>query len=172
VKKLLSALGVAILLAAGPASADLIFDFSGVSFDDGGTLTGSFITDDGTTSLLDWDVTTSGGTLPGFHYTSSNTVSFSSITPLGGILVVETAGLEHLLQVTFAGPLSPSGAGITLGMFDSFEQTPGGPPQPHRVITAGSAVVGTTAVPEPSTIALLGIAVLGVAGFVRRNRQR
>ena len=163
-KRFLSAVATALVLAAGPASADIIFTLSG-SLDDGGTVSGTFTTDDAIGSLLDYDLTTSGAN--GFTY--NTTTAPQNFSSLPNILVVETADLSHLLQVTFAGGLTATGGNIVAGGFDSFEQIPGGA---HREITAGSAAVGTTAVPEPSTIALLGLAVLGVAGFVRRNRQR
>ena len=118
------------------------------------------------TSLIDWDITTAGGALTGFHYTTGTTTSFSS---LPGILVVETSGLEHLLQVTFEPPgLAPPGTTMHLGQFDSFEQDQTGT---HRQILAGSAVVGAAPVPEPSTIALLAMAGLGLVGFARRRRN-
>jgi hypothetical protein len=49
----------------------------------------------------------------------------------------------------------------------SFEQIPGGT---HREITAGSAGLGTTTVPEPATLALLAFGVLGLAIRARNRR--
>ena len=40
------------------------------------------------------------GTLAGFDYTPGTTTSFSS---LPAILVLETASLDHLIQLTFRG---------------------------------------------------------------------
>jgi hypothetical protein len=162
-KRFLSAVATALLLAAGPASADIIFTLSG-ALDDGGTVSGSFTTDDAVLSLLDYDITTSGSN--GFTY--NTTTAPQNLSSLPFILVVETADLSHILEVTFAGGLTATGANVLVGAFDSFEQIPGGT---HRQITQGSAAVSTTPVPEPSTIALLGIAVLGIAAFVRRKRR-
>jgi hypothetical protein len=155
-------LALAGSFAAGHASATILYTFSGATFSDGGTLTGTFTTNDAMNALVDFDVTTSGGSLVGFHYTTGVAVSFSS---LPGILVLETPSLTHLLQVTFSG-LTALGGPIKIGTFDSFEQDPTGA---HRQIVAGAVVVRPATVPEPSTIALVSISLLGLLGFVRRR---
>lgn len=165
-RRLLSAVaifGLALSLAAGQASADRLYTFAGVTFNDGGTLTGTFTTNDLINTLLNYDITTSPGVGIGFNYTPTTApVSFSS---LPSIIVVETTGLEHLLQVTFNGGLTALGAPITIGTFDSFEQGTGGA---RRDITAGSAI---PTVPEPGTLALLSTGLAGLLGF-RWRRQR
>lgn len=161
-KRLVFLLALAGSFAALHASANIVYTFSGVTLSDGGTLTGTFTTNNAINSLVDYDITTSGGS--GFHYTTVTApISFSSLPT---ILVVETASLSHLLQVTFNGGLTALGAPILIGMFDSFEQDPSGA---HRQIVAGAAIVRPTTVPEPSTIALVSISVLGLLGFVRRR---
>ena len=161
-RRLVFLLALATSFATGHASANIIYNFSGTTFNDGGTLTGTFTTNDAINTLVTFDVTTSGGSLMGFHYTTATAVSFSS---LPAILVLETPTLTHILEVTFSG-LTAAGAPITIGPLASFEQDPSGT---HRQIVAGSAVASTTSVPEPSTIALVGISVLGLLGFVRRH---
>jgi hypothetical protein len=85
--------------------------------------------------------------------------------------VLEPASLEEILQVTFTGGLTPTGAPITIDTADSFEQSP--PTNHHRDITAGEAIVATTSVPEPSTIALTGMSALaGLLAYLRRRQQR
>jgi PEP-CTERM motif len=161
-KRFLSCVGFVLFLAAGQASASIIYTFSGVTFSDGGTLSGTFTTDDTFTTLLDYDITTSPGSGIGFHYTPATTISTS--TSLPAIIVVETADLLNILQVTFSGGLTATGAPILIGTFDSFEQGPDG----RRDITAGSAVVATA--PEPTTLGLLGIGVLGLFASLRRRQ--
>jgi hypothetical protein len=161
-RRLVFLLTLAASFAAGHASANIMYSFSGATFSDGGTLTGTFTTNDARNSLVTFDVTTSGGSLMGFHYTPATAISFSS---LPAILVLETSTLTHLIQVTFSG-LTAAGAPITIGALASFEQDPSGT---HRQIVAGAAVASTTSVPEPSTLALVSISVLGLLGFVRRR---
>lgn len=164
------ACAVGVAFSLGEASANIDYTFSGVTFDDGGTLTGTFITNDAITTLIDFDITTTAGsTNAGFHYTPG-TVG-SGPTSLPGILVLEPASLDEILQVTFDGGLTATGAQITIDPFDSFEQGP--PPGPHRDITAGEVIVRTTSVPEPSTIALAGMGALaGLLAYLRRRQQR
>jgi hypothetical protein len=98
----------------------------------------------------------------GFHYLPSTADSSSTSLPF--ILVLSDP--DHILQVTFTN-LSPTGAPITIGTFDSFEQGPSGS---RRDIVAGSVVVAS-AVPEPTTFSLASTAVV-VAGAVLTYRRR
>jgi hypothetical protein len=158
-----------LLLAGGQASADIVFTLTNVPLSDGGFLNGTFTTTDAITGgLVDFDLTTSGGALAGFEYTPATAIS--SPTDLPSIIVVETAALDHLLEVTFQPPLNAAGGTIKIGDADSFEQSGTGPNIPHRSITSGEATTGTTSVPEPSTLLLLAIGVLGLLVYVQRRR--
>ncbi len=159
---LLAVAALALSLGTVEARANHVFTLSGVTFDDGGTATGTFTTDNTLTNLISYDITTSGGALAGFEYTPAGTTSFSS---LPAILVLETSSLDHLIQLTFTG-LTATGAPITIGQFDSFEQDPTGA---HRQVLAGS-VVGN-AVPEPTSLALAGTAALAGLGLWARRRR-
>lgn len=163
-KRLLAAVGMALFLAAGQASANIIFTFSGVTLSDGGTLTGTFETNDAVNSLIDYDILTAGGVLPGFHYTPLTADSGSTSLPL--ILVLEPASADPILQVTFDGGLTPLGASILIGQFDSFEQVG----DQKRPILAGS-VAPVPTVPEPGTLLLLGAGMIGVGVVALRRRH-
>ena len=164
-KRLLSAIALSLALAAGHATANVIFTFSGVTFDGGGTLTGTFTTNDALTALVDFDITTSGAN--GFHYTPGTSDGTTS-TSLPFVLVANTPPLlDNVIQITFDGGLTVSGAPIKIGTFDSFEEETG---SARRDITAGSVIVATS-VPEPSTIALFGLGVVGLAIYLRRRRK-
>ena len=162
-KRLLAAVGIVLMLAAGQAAANIIFTFSGATLSDGGSLTGTFETDDTATNLIDYDILTSGGVLTGFNYTPATANSLSS---LPFILVLEPASADPILQVTFDGGLTPLGAMILIGQFDSFEQVG----TQKRPILAGS-VAPVPTVPEPGTLLLLGAAIIG-AVILRRRQQR
>jgi len=156
-------LASSLFLGVGNASANITYAFSGVTFDDGGTLTGTFVTNDTDTALVDFDITTSVGTNIGFHYTPG-TSDGSTSTSLPAIIVANTPpSFDHILQVTFSN-LTATGSPIKIGTFDSFEQGLSGA---RRDIVAGSVV----AVPEPSTLALFGIGGLGLMGWVLRRRR-
>jgi PEP-CTERM motif len=161
--RLLATAALAIALGGVEARADHIFSLSGVTFDDGGTATGTFTTNDALNSLVSYDITTSGGTLAGFEYTPLT--SISTPTSLPSILVVETASLDHILELTFSG-LTAAGSPLTLGDNISFEQDPSGA---HRLVTAGEVVAA--AVPEPSSLLLGGLASLAGLGMWARRRR-
>ena len=77
---------------------------------DGGTLTGTFTTDNTFSTLVDFNITTSPGVGLGFTYTTVTAGSGS--TSLPAILVLSTASLSEILQVTFDGGLTATGAPI------------------------------------------------------------
>jgi len=166
--RFLAAAVLALALGAVEARADHIFTLSGVTFDDGTLATGTFSTNDGLNSLLDWDITTINGAIPGFHYLPGT--SDSSSTSLPFILVVNTPpALDHILELTFVSPLTAAGALLTLNdPTGSFEQSPNGGNK--RVLLEGS-VIGLTAVPEPASLTLAGTAALAGLGLWARRRR-
>ena len=58
--------------------------------------------------------------------------------------------IDHILEITFSGGLTTSGAPLTIDPFSSFEQGTNGA---RRDVTAGSVIVQQT-VPEPSVRAV------------------
>ncbi len=164
--RLLAAAALALALGAVEARADHVFTLSGVTFDDGGTASGTFTTDDTLKNLLDFDITTSPGTDIGFHYTSATVISTPTDLPF--ILVLETASLDHLMELTFTN-LTATGSPITLGDNVSFEQ--GTTVNARRLVTGGE-VIAAGAVPEPSSLMMGSVAALaGLAVCARRSRR-
>ncbi len=148
------------LLAGGPAKAhDDGWVLSGATLG-GATVTGVFFTN-AYDFLATWDFIETGAS--NLEFTSSApgaTVGFSSLT----ILTV-TDGLGDSLSFTFAAP-GLDGSTSPLLVISSSETyvTSGGP-----VTITGST--GEVDLPEPASIAVLGIALAGLAAS-RRRRAR
>ena len=158
---------LALYLAAGQASANITYSFSGATFSDGGMLTGTFTTNNAINSLVSANITTSPGAGGfGFTYTLGTATSFSSLPTI--LVFNSLPSADNILQVTFNPSLTAIGAPIRIGTFDSFEQRLA---LPHRTITAGAAVIAG-AIPEPESYALMlaGLSLLGLAA--RRRKQK
>jgi len=160
--RFLTAAIAALALGAAEARADQLFTLSGVVFNDGTAITGTFTTNDALNALLDFDLTTVDGAVTGLHYVPG-TVDDSS-TSLPAIIVLSTASPFRSFQLTLDG-LTTAGAPVLIGQFDSFEQTAAG----RREIVAGS-VVGA-AIPEPSSALLAGPAALAALAIATRRRR-
>lgn len=161
--RFLTAAIAALALGAAEARADQLFTLSGVVFNDGTGITGTFTTNDALNALLDFDLTTVDGAVTGLHYVPG-AVDDSS-TSLPAIIVLSTASPFRSFQLTLDG-LTTAGAPVLIGQFDSFEQTDGG----RREIVAGS-VVGAAAIPEPSSAVLAGPAALAALAIAARRRR-
>jgi hypothetical protein len=166
------------------ASADgITWTFSGVTFDDGGTLSGSFVYDALTNTYTPGDITvttTAGTLLTGAAYTSLSSCCGSSDTGLTLGPNVSDYTNTPLLFLLFSAPLTNAGGTIPLSFgfadtdFDSVEDfctNSDCSGFSMRFVTGGEVVgVGSTAVPEPSSISLLigGLIVLLVGSTLRK----
>jgi hypothetical protein len=158
-----AAAGAAALLSA-PASAAVIFNLVGVTLQGGGTLTGSFTTNDALTAVTAVDITASAGSFGGFPFTAYTYNSLPSFTLLPLVFDVNGPNAGDELRIAFAGQLTASGATLA----NSYDyRTNAGP----RAVTAGSVVAAAAAaVPEPATWAMM-IVGFGMAGAVLRRRR-
>jgi PEP-CTERM motif len=162
--RLLAAVALVLALGAVEARADHVFTLSDVTFNDGGTATGTFTTNDALSSLVSFDIITSPGTNIGFEYTPATANSSSTALPF--ILTLNTPPLlDNILELTFTN-LTVAGAPITIGDNDSFEQTLNA----RRVVVSGQ-VVAAGAVPEPSSLVMGGVAAIAGLGIWARRRR-
>jgi len=182
-RSLIAALGLLVLLSLPSiASADgATWTLSGVTFDDGGTASGSFTYDATTNKYTLISVTTTAGTLlSGASYNSLSPCCLDSDTGLAfGPNVADFTNTPALFLL-FSAPLTNAGGTISLmfGFLDpsldsaeDFCTNSDCTALSERLVTGGEVVgVPSTAVAEPSAISLLivGLIVLLVGSILRK----
>lgn len=147
-------LALMAVLALPAQSATLLWTINGATFDDGGTITGSFGYDVDTNTFSSVNVaTTLGSSLPGVGYTSVNLLASSNIQ-----MLLITSPLGPGLTLSFSSGLSNFGGTVPLisGAEGTCADTDcGGLNGPLRFLTAGEVQADGASVPEPSTWMLL-----------------
>jgi len=191
VRQLLAVISFAVvsLLGASTASrADILWEFSGVGFQDGGTLSGHFTVGTTYCCAVEYNdqfgnqayhlASTVGSILPGSNY-DGPVSGFPTVSPFLSsnykvVTFYENGGSYNgiLLQLTFANPLNIAGPNSIVGGLGgpSFECGIGfdcGGRTPTRYITSEGI---TTAVPELATWVMMALGFLGVGLVVHRRR--
>ena len=158
------AAAVVAIAAAAPAWAAKTFVLDNVTLQGGGTLTGSFTTDDALSALESIDIIASMNTVGAYTFQEFryNDLSLVYADHMPTYFSVKTVGYAQELQLYF-GALTDSGA--TLLPNHSFEhQVVAG----TRMVTGGGVVAAPiSAVPEPATWAMM-IVGFGLVGSALR----
>ena len=157
-----------LALIASPASASVTFNVSG-SYSDGGTLNGSFTTDDGLTTLQSTSLTVAGGSLglDSVIFNEASYISAGTNNLPNSFSLFAASSVNKSLSLVFSTPLTLSGSTLSTAS-DNFQQFVG-----TRTIVSGSVVnANPAAVPEPGSWALMLAGLAGVGFAFQRRRDR
>ena len=172
---LATALVVGSAFMAVPANASTItWTLSGVTFDDGGTASGSFTIDTSTGQLTTFDIiTTSTSLFPAFEYNNSSATQ--NVFDLSSFVIASNANQFHLLSMFFADPLSSPGTDL----LQLIGPCPPGSCESDypftlnaRLITAGEAIVSSAPLPAALPLFASGLGGMGLFGWWRKRKDK
>lgn len=160
--------------ACAPAAqaATRNWTISAATFNDGGTLTGTFSTDADTGALTAFDLTTTGGTLRGgFHYDGTNSVKFfdNFFSTNSFVIMFNIPSGSPYINLAFDAALTSatSTAYLRTGGYAADGSWECDNCSNLRNITGGYV----TAVPEPASYGML-LAGLGLISYAATRRKQ
>jgi hypothetical protein len=165
---------MALAIAGAPvkAHADVIWTLSGVTFNDGGTASGSFVTNDAG-GLLSFDITTTAGSslrAETFDSADNGDIFDSNVS---NFLITSDDAEENLSLAALSADFSAASVPGPV-LFDTTDSTSFASDAglAEVVFVTGGEVTGAVSTPvpapEPMSMALLATGLVGVA-FTRRR---
>lgn len=156
-----------------PANASTIdWQLSGVTFDDGGTASGTFSTNSTNGDVIAFDIVTTGGTTLGgtaYDSTASNTFSSNGIYSPNSF-ILSNFDTSTYVNFEFDNPLTGNGIDKLILSDGSYECNMCAT---VRAVVSGEAIsdIGTAPIPPSIAIFATGLGVMGLLEWRRKRKN-